>query len=210
MINVMIADDHTIVRAGIVKIISRDGAIAVIDEAESGNGALALAPKKKYDVIILDIGLPDINGLEVLSQMRNNGTMTPVLILSMYSEESYALKALRAGASGYLTKHTAPDELIIAIKKIASGGRYITESLADRLSLEIAKDHDTPLHETLSPRELNVLCMIAQGCQPREIALSLNLSVKTVNTYRARILDKLQLSGNAELIRYVINHKLIE
>lgn len=208
-IKILIADDHPIVRAGIKQILAETSDMVAADEAGSGQEVLNLIQKKDYDVILLDISMPGRSGLEVLKDLKKEKPKTPVLILSIYPEEQYAIRALRAGASGYLTKSSAPNELVSAIRKISSGGRYITEALAEKLASCFAMDLKTPLHETLSDREYQVMLMIAAGKTVTEIARELCLSVKTISTYRTHILEKMYLKNNSEIARYAIQNNLL-
>jgi len=208
-IKILIADDHPIVRAGIKQILAETSDMVAADEAGSGQEVLNLIQKKDYDVILLDISMPGRSGLEVLKDLKKEKPKTPVLILSIYPEEQYAIRALRAGASGYLTKSSAPNELVSAIRKISSGGRYITEALAEKLASYFAMDLKKPLHETLSDREYQVMLMIAAGKTVTEIAGELCLSVKTISTYRTHILEKMYLKNNSEIARYAIQNDLL-
>jgi len=210
MIRILIADDHTIVREGLKQILAETADMVVADEAVNGLDVVDKASKQNFDVVLLDISMPGRNGLDVLKQLRVDHPQLPVLILSMYSEEQYAMRALRAGAAGYLTKDSASDELILAIRKISSGKKYLGPSLAEKLAVYLEHGDDKPLHETLSDRELQVMCMIASGKAVKEIGEELNLSVKTISTYRARILDKMRMKTNAALTHYVIQNNLIE
>jgi two-component system invasion response regulator UvrY len=209
MIRLLIADDHAVVRKGMKQILAETKDIIVADEASNGREALEKARKNNYDMALLDISMPGRDGLEVLKELKSLKPKLPVLMLSMYPEEQYAVRSLRSGAAGYLTKDSAPDELISAIRKVSSGGKYVSVSLAEKLALKLGADLETPLHETLSDREYQVMCMIASGKTVKEIGEQLSLSVKTVSTYRTRILDKMRLKGNAELTRYAIENKLV-
>lgn len=210
MIRILIADDHTIVREGLKQILAETSDMIVASEAVDGLDVIDKASKQNFDVVLLDISMPGRNGLDVLKQLRTDHPRLPVLILSMYSEEQYAMRALRAGAAGYLTKDSASDELILAIRKISSGKKYLGPSLAEKLAVYLEHGEGKPLHEALSDREHQVMCMIASGKAVKEIGAELNLSVKTISTYRARILDKMRMKTNAALTHYVIQNKLIE
>jgi DNA-binding NarL/FixJ family response regulator len=214
MIRILIADDHTddhtIVREGLKQIISETPDMTVADEAIDGHEVLNKALKNDYDVVVLDITMPGINGLDVLKQIKSQKPELPVLILSVHPEEQYAVRVFRAGASGYLTKESAPDELIAAIRKVSVGKKYVSPSLAEKLALELEIDHEKPIHETLSDREYQVMCMIASGKTVKEIAEEFFLSVKTISTYRARILEKMNMKNNAELTYYAVKHGLVE
>jgi two-component system invasion response regulator UvrY len=209
MIKVLIADDHTLVRKGLKQLLLDTNDIERVDEARDGKETINKINKKDYDLVLLDISLPGRSGIDVLKQLKIIKPKLPVLILSMHPEEQYAVRSLRAGASGYLTKESAPDELIDAIRKVANGGKYITFSLAERLAGEIGPSTEKPLHQTLSDREYQVMCMIASGKTVKDIAEELNLSVKTISTHRARILRKMHMDNNAQLTHYAIKHNLV-
>ena len=208
-IRILIADDHPIVREGYKKILSDTTDMIAADEAENGQEVLDCIRKKQYDLILLDISMPGRSGLETLKDLKNEKPKLPVLILSIYPEEQYAVRAFRAGASGYLTKASAPNELIAAIRKITQGGRYISPSMAERLTYYFDVDAAKPLHEMLSDREYQVMLMIASGKTVSEIADELCLSVKTISTYRTHIIDKMKLKNNAEITLYAIQNKLV-
>jgi DNA-binding NarL/FixJ family response regulator len=208
-IRILIADDHPIVREGYKKILSDTPDMIVADEAENGQEVLNYIRKKNYDLILLDISMPGRSGLEILKELKNERPRLPVLILSIYPEEQYAVRAFRAGASGYLTKASAPNELMSAIRKISQGGRYISSSLAEQLTYYLDADADKPLHETLSDREYQVMLMIASGKTVSEIAGELFLSVKTISTYRSHILEKTKMKNNAEITLYAVRNKLV-
>ena len=210
MIKILIADDHPIVRQGFKQVLSETADLVVADEAGNGQEVLALVARKDYDVILLDISMPGKNGLEVLKELRITNAKIPVLILSIYPEEQYAIRALKAGASGYLTKASAPEELISAIRKVSRGGKYISSSLAEKIAYELDGDAEKAPHDTLSDREYQILLMIASGKTVSDIADEMCLSVKTVSTYRSRILDKMKMKNNAELTTYAIRNKLVE
>ncbi|MFB0516692.1 MAG: response regulator [Candidatus Neomarinimicrobiota bacterium] len=210
MIKVLIADDHTIFRAGLKRILDETDGIGVVDEASDGMAVLAKLGQAQYDVILLDISMPGQGGVEVLKQIRNLWPKQAVLILSMHPEEQYALRVLRAGASGYLTKESSPAELITAIRKVANGGRYISSKLGEELALRLSREFNIPRHEQLSDREYHVLLMIAAGKTIREIARDLSLSEKTISTYRFRVLDKMSIKSNVELTHYAIQHGLLK
>lgn len=210
MVKILIADDHAIVREGLKQIVADTSDMIVIDEASDGHEVLALLSKNNYDVVVLDIAMPGPIGLDILKEIRKESPKLPVLILSVYPEEQYAVRALKAGASGYLTKESAPDELITAIRKVSMGGKYITSSLAEKLAFELEVDTEKPLHKTLSDREFQVMCMIAKGRAIKDIAEELYLSPKTVSTYRSRILEKMKMKSNEELTHYARNNHLID
>lgn len=209
MIRVFIADDHAVVRRGMLQILEEAPDMVAAGEASTGGEALRALRQDDYDVLVLDISMPGGGGLEVLKQLQSLRPDLPVLILSVYSEKQYATRALRAGAAGYLTKDSAPDELVTAIRQVARGGKYITASLAATLADRL-DDSSRALHEALSDRELQVMRLLASGETITDIATSLSLSVKTVSTYRARILDKLALESTADIIRYALEHNLVE
>jgi DNA-binding NarL/FixJ family response regulator len=209
-IRVMIADDHAIVRQGLRQILSDTEDMEVAGEACNGVEALRLSREGEWDVVLMDVSMPDRNGIDALKLIRKEQPRLPVLILSMYPEEQYAIRALKAGAAGYLTKQSAPDQLVTAIRQVASGKKYVSASLAMELADAITDDTDRPLHERLSDREYQTLCMIASGKTLTEIAEELNLSVKTVSVYRARLLEKMRLRNNAELTHYGLKFGLVE
>ncbi len=210
MIKVLIADDHPIVRQGFKKIIEQAKNIKVNGEAANGHEVIEKARAGIYDVILLDISMPGLSGVEVLKQLRSEGIRTPVLILSVYPEEQWAVRLLKSGAAGYLTKEIAADELIEAIRVAAAGRRYIGASLAERLADYLDPDSGKSSHERLSDREFTVFRLIASGKVTREIAAELGLSISTVSTYRYRIFEKLKVSNNSELTRYAIENNLID
>jgi DNA-binding NarL/FixJ family response regulator len=209
MIRILIADDHTVVRRGLQQVLADEHDMKVLGEAKNSQELLALARAQSADLVILDISMPGRNGLDILKELRKEFPRTAVLVLSMHPEEQYAVQALRAGASGYLTKETASEELVGAIRKAVGGGRYVSASLAERLALDLASDREKAVHERLSTREFQILCMIGSGKTVTEIADELALSVKTIGTYRARILEKMELRHNAEMIRYAIQNHLV-
>lgn len=209
MIRILVADDHSVVRRGIVQIISDHQDMKVVAEAENGFQIMEKLGTLACDVILLDISMPGKNGLEVLRDIREQRPEIQVLMLSMYPEEQYALRALRSGAAGYITKSSAPDELIQAVRKVAIGGKYVTTSLAEKLAASFEFNADRQKHELLSDREFQVMCLIASGRTISDIADELNLSVKTISTYRARILEKMGMSNNAELTHYAISNRLV-
>jgi DNA-binding NarL/FixJ family response regulator len=210
IIKVFIADDHAIVREGLKQILAETRDIVVAGEAESGLDAIKLFRKSECQVMLLDISLPDRNGIEVLKQIKKEKPELSVLMLSMHREDQYAIRALKAGAAGYLTKQSAPKELVTAIRQVASGLKYISAALAQELANHVNDDHETPPHETLSDREYQTLTMIASGKTVGTIAKELSLSVKTVSEYRARLLVKMKLKNSAELTHYAIKNQLIE
>jgi len=207
---VLVADDHAVVREGIKRIIAETADIVVAGEAVNGWEVLEKARGGDYDAIVLDISMPGKNGMEVLKELKRERPAVPVLILSMHPEKQYALRALRAGASGYVTKESAPDELIAALEKVLRGSKYVTSALAERLVLDIEVGSEESLYEKLSDRELQVLCLLAEGKTINQIGQELCLSAKTISTYRSRILQKMAMETNAELIRYAIKHGLVD
>ncbi|MGD8491309.1 MAG: response regulator transcription factor [Anaerolineae bacterium] len=210
MIRALIADDHAVVRQGLKQILGDTPEMVVAGEATTGQEVLDKIRAETWDVVVLDISMPDRSGLDVLKQLRSERPRLPVLVLSMHSEDQYAVRVLKAGASGYLTKDSAPDELVKAIRKVVSGGRYVSSFLAEKLAFEIGTDSSRLPHETLSDREFQVLRLIAAGESVTEIAAELCLSVKTVSTYRARMLEKMNLTTNAELMHYAMQNHLID
>lgn len=210
MIRILIADDHDVVREGLKLIASETTDILVADEASSGQEALDKALKNDYDVIVLDITLSDRSGLDVLKELISMKPDAHVLVLSMHPEEQYALRVLRAGASGYLSKRTAGDELAKAIRVVASGRKFLTSAVSEKLASVLETDARKESHGLLSDREYQIMCLLASGKTMREIAEELILSINTVKTYRARILEKMGLRNNAELVRYAIEHHLLD
>jgi len=208
MIRIMIADDHTIVRRGLRQILNDQRDMQVMVEAKSAVEVLPAVRSTALDVLILDISMPGRGGLEILAELKQERPQLPVLVLSMHSEDQYALRALRLGAAGYLTKEAVPEELVKAIRKIAAGGRYITSTLAEKLAVAVGSQDGRPVHETLSEREYQVMQLIAAGKSLSEIAEELSLSVKTISTYRSRMLEKMRLKTNADVIRYAIQNQL--
>lgn len=207
---ILIADDHPIFRAGLREILSKDKEVKSIGEAENGRQALDLARKQRWDVVVLDITMPGNGGLEVLQELRREQPKLPVLILSAHPEDQLALRLIKAGASGYLTKDRAPKVLLDAIKKVLHGGKYVSESLAEKALAEWASASPKSSHESLSHREYQVMIRIAAGKSIKKIAAELFLSIRTVSTYRTRVLEKMHLKTNAELIRYALQHNLVE
>jgi DNA-binding NarL/FixJ family response regulator len=209
MIRVLVADDHAIVRRGLRQILAETQDIDLEGEAATIDQALALLREQRFDVAIVDINLPGGSGLDLLAQIRREKPDLPVLVLTVYSEEQYAVRALKSGAAGFLTKESAPEKLVEAVRKLASGGRYVTPELAEKLAGFVASD-DRPPHEKLSNREFEVLKLIASGKTVGEIGRELSLSVKTVSTHRTRILEKMQMKTNAELTTYAVRRGLVE
>jgi DNA-binding NarL/FixJ family response regulator len=210
MISILLADDHPIVRQGLKQILSVELDVSEVGEASSAADVLRLARSKEWSVIILDLAMPGRSGLDVLADLRREHPNLPVLVLSMHPEDQFAVQALRAGASSYLTKGTAADELAKAVRKIIGGGKYITAAVAERLALDLERGADRPVREQLSDREYLVMTMIASGKTVTDIAMELSLSVKTVSTYRTRILRKLDLKNTAALVRYALDRELVK
>ncbi len=210
MIRILVADDHTVVREGVKQILSAQSDIVVEDEAEDGKETLEKVLRGSFDMVLLDISMPGRGGLEVLEDILKSKPKLPVLILSMHPEEQYAVRALRAGALGYLTKASAAHELIGAIRKVSRGGKYVTASLAEKLAVALDSKADKQLHDRLSTREYQVMLMLASGKSVSEIARELCLSVKTISTYRIRVMNKMGMKKNAELTFYAMNHRLID
>ncbi|HEX8604356.1 MAG TPA: response regulator transcription factor [Pseudoduganella sp.] len=209
-IKVFIADDHAIVREGLKQILADTRDIVVAGEAENGSDALRLFRKSGCHVVLLDISMPDRSGIEVLKQIKKEKPELAVLMLSMHREDQYAIRSLKAGASGYLTKQSAPKELVNAIRQVAGGLKYISAALAQELANHVGEDHEAALHETLSDREYQTLTLIASGMTVGAIAKELSLSVKTVSEYRSRLLVKMKLKNSAELTHYAIRNGLID
>jgi len=210
MINIIIVDDHPIVRQGLKQILSEEPDMAMFGEAQNSQEVLELIRKQEWDVVVLDITMPGRGGLDVLKEIKHERPKLPVLILSIHPEDQYAVRALKAGASGYLNKESAPEELVRAIRKILRGGKYVSSALAEKMAFNLDMEAGKPLHETLSDREYQVLLMIASGKTTSEIAEEMALSVKTVSTYRARILEKMKMKSNVDLTSYVIKNNLID
>ncbi len=206
----LLVDDHPIVRRGVRDLLIHEQLCSEIEEVSSGEAALEAVRRKTWDLLLLDIALPDKHGLEVLKEVKLLQPRLPVLMLSLYPEKEFAMRAIRAGASGYLTKQSAPSELLAAVRRVLQGGRYITEALAEQMAEALETGAEGLLHARLSDRELEVLRLLGKGKAVSVIAEDLSLSVKTISTYRARILDKLSCQTTAELIRYAIDAKLVE
>ncbi|HYQ47963.1 MAG TPA: response regulator transcription factor [Thermodesulfovibrionales bacterium] len=210
MFRILIADDHPIVRKGLVHVLEDSGIVRSIEEASNGQEVLDKVKRSRFDVVLLDISMPGMGGIETLEELKKLYPSLPVLMLSMYPEEEFAVRALKAGAAGYLTKKSASDELTGAIRKISRGQRYIGASLAEFLAVNLTEDSERPLHELLSNRELQVLRMIVKGMSIKEIAGEISRSPKTVSTFRSRILEKLKMKSNAQLIQYAMKNNLID
>jgi len=209
-IKILIADDHAIVREGLKQIVAEEKDILVAGEAEDTAHLMELLEKESWNLVVLDINMPGKSGLEALKDIKQFYPDLPVLILSMFSEDQYGLRAIKAGASGYLKKVSAPTELVSAIRKIVSGGKYINPALAEKLAERFGTDDKELLHDKLSDREYQIMCHIALGKSAEEIAQELSISINTVYTYRNRILEKMSMKSNVELTQYVIQNKLVE
>jgi len=208
-LKVLLADDHAIVRRGVAQLLLERGVAAEVSEAETGAQALALAPRG-FHVMLLDISLPDVNGLDVLKRVKRDTPCLPVLMFSMYREDQYAVRALKAGASGYLSKTADPALMLRAVQQVAARRKYVSPEMAEALATYVSLDTERMPHEKLSDREFQTLCMLASGKRLTDIAHALSLSVKTVSVYRARLLDKMKLANNAELTFYVMSNRLVD
>jgi DNA-binding NarL/FixJ family response regulator len=206
---ILITDDHAVVRQGLKQILAEEFTRAEFGEATNAQEAIDRVWKENWDVVVLDITMPGRSGLEVLKEIKKSRPKLPVLVLSMHPEDQFAVRILKIGASGYMTKESAPNELVGAVKKVMAGGRYVSPSLAEKMASYLAIDVHTPPHERLSDREFLVLRLIASGKTPTAIAKELALSVKTISTYRMRILEKMNMSNNAELTHYAIQNRLV-
>ena len=211
IINVLVVDDHALIRKGLKQILDDTSEMRVIGEAETGMEAIRMVRENKYDIVLLDITLPDKYGIDVLKQIKLDCPTLPVLILSMHPDEQYAMRSIKAGASGYMNKQSAPSQLVTAIRKVASGKKYISSELAEQLADDLTNDKPQDVsHKILSNREYQTLCLMAAGKSLSEMADIMSLSAKTVSVYRSRMLEKMQLKNNAEAVRYAINNHLIE
>jgi two-component system, NarL family, invasion response regulator UvrY len=210
MNSVIITDDHPVVLKGLKEIIQENFDPVKIDEARKGYELINKVHTGEYDLVLLDISLPDINGLDVLKELKKMKPKLPVLVISMYPAEQYAIRALKSGAQGYLTKQSASDELVFAVKKILSGKRYVNPAFAEQLVLDFESDTEKPAHEKLSNREFQVMRKFGSGKTMKKIAEELNLSINSVRTYRVRILEKIGVKGTNELIHYAVTHDLVE
>ena len=210
MIRVLVADDHTIVREGLKQILAKCDDLVVAGEAANGNDVLKMVRDQAWDVLVTDMSMPGRSGIELIKLVREARPKLPVLVLSMYGEDQYAVRAIRAGASGYLNKESASDQLVSAIRKIAAGGVYVSAAVTEALFHNLRGDTAAAPHEQLSDREFQVLRLIVSGKSSTEIAAELVLSPKTVSTHKTRILEKMRMSNQAELIRYAIEHKLMD
>lgn len=210
MLKILLGDDHTIVRRGLRQVLTEEFGQVAIGEVGSGHAVVDAVREQEWDVVVLDINLPDKNGVEVLKEVKGLRPSILVVMLTMHPEEQYAMRTLKAGAAGYLTKESAPEELITAIRKVLRGGKYVSASLAERLASELAAGTEAALHQKLSDREYQVLLGIARGNTVTETAEALSLSVKTISTYRARLLKKMKLQTTVELVRYALAHRLVD
>lgn len=210
MTKVLIADDHAILRRGLIEILTHEIKDATCGEAENAEQVLALVQTQEWDVVILDVTMPGRSGIDILADLKHARPRLPVLVLSMHPEDQYGKRVLKAGASGYLNKDSAPEELIKAIRKVLAGGRYVSPALAEMLALDLGRESNQPLHETLSARELEVLTMLGSGKNISQIAEILHLGVTTISTYRARILEKMNLQTTAELMNYALRNNLVD
>ena len=209
MIRVLLADDHAIVRAGLKEILAETGDITVAGEAASGQEVLARIRGDDYDVAVLDMSMPGRSGIELIRQVKDEKPKLRILVLTMHSEHQYAVRALKAGASGYLTKETAPDQLVAAIRRIAAGGAFVSPETAEQLALDVNRAPGGPPHTLLSDREYQVFELIVNGKSVSDIGRQLSLSVKTISTHKTRILHKMGATSEAELVRYALEHKLL-
>lgn len=208
MIKILVADDHPIVRQGLKQILSEYPDMTVADEAGTGKDVLVKVGKKDFDIVLLDISLPGRNGLDILKELKAKKPKLPVLVLSIYPEDQYAVRVLKLGAAGYLTKETVPEELVAAIRKVARGRKYVSNSLAEKLATDLEINAEKAPHENLSNREYQVMSLIASGKRLKDVAEELSLSIKTISTYRSRIMEKMNMANNAELIRYALQNGL--
>ena len=210
MLRVLIADDHAILRRGLIEILTREFQDAVCGEAENAGQVLSHVEVHDWDLVILDVSMPGRSGIDVLADLKRLRPKLPILVLSMHSEDQYGKRVLRAGASGYMNKDSAPEELIRAVRKVLAGGRYVSPAMAEKLALDLNGDSGRPRHETLSAREFEVLRMISSGRTVTQIAEELHLSVATISTYRARILEKMNMTTSAELMHYALRNHLVD
>ena len=204
MKRILIADDHAIFREGLKKVLESAGGLAVVAEASTGEEALARARESGADLVVLDVSMPGRGGIETVQELKRRAPKVRILVLTMHAEDNFAVRCLREGADGYLTKDAGPEQLVLAVRKISAGGKYVSASLAERLAFNLDTSFDRPLHEKLSHREFQVMRLIGAGRAASEIAAELHLSIKTVSTYRARILEKMDMRTNSEIMRYAI------
>jgi DNA-binding NarL/FixJ family response regulator len=210
MINILVADDHAIVRDGLKEILARSGDLKAGGEAKNGQDVLRLVREAQWDLLLMDMSMPGRSGIDLIKQVKAERPKLPILVLSMHHEHEYAVRAIRAGASGYLNKDSASDLLVAAIRKIVAGGVFLSESAAELLARETMRGADAPPHTLLSSREFQIFGMIVQGKTVTEIAAELSLSVKTVSTHKMRVLEKMNLTNQAELVRYALTHRLFD
>ena len=210
MIKILIADDHPVVRQGIRQIVGQTGDLSIVDEATNSQEVLERVGRVPIDIVLLDLSMPGMDGLDLLKQLKREHPRMPVLIVTMHSEHEFAIRALKAGASGYLTKDSAPVELVGAVRRIVGGGHYLSPWIAERLAVHLGPDNEKPPHDSLSDREYQILRMIAAGRSTREISEQLSLSMKTVSTYRARVFEKMKMKNAAELTAYVVRNRLAD
>jgi len=210
MIKILIADDHPLIREGLKKILRDEIDFRVVGEAKNGREVLSFVAENDLSIVLMDLSMPELSGLDVLKELRKHRPKLPVLILSMHPEDRFGVRALRAGALGYMTKESAPLELVNAIRRIINGGKYITPSLAEKLADEIVIDSNQPPHKTLSDREYQLFCMIAEGKSMKDISERLSLSLNTINSYRTRVLEKMNMKTNIELTHYAISNGLVD
>jgi two-component system, NarL family, invasion response regulator UvrY len=210
MINVFIVDDHEIIREGLKKILREETDLNVVGEAESGDEVLKNIKSIDCDIMLLDMNMPGRSGLELITDIKGLKPKMHILVLSIHPEDKFALRTLKAGASGYLCKDTALDELVVALRKVYTKGRYLSTNLAEQLAFDFMPDKDQPLHDTLSTREMEIMLLLVSGKKVKDIATQLDLSISTVFTYRVRIFEKLKIKSNVELTHYAINHKLVD
>jgi len=210
MLRLLVADDHAIVRQGLKMILTEEFSSLVFGEARNSQELLGQLRKNQWDIVVLDITMPGRSGLDVLKEVRQLYPKLPVLVLSMHPEDQFAIRVLKAGASGYMTKENVPEEVVKAIRKVIGGGRYVSPFLAEKLAFDLQTDAERAPHEALSDREYQVMCMIASGKTVKEIGDELALSIKTISTYRTRILDKLNMKTNAELTHYAVKNNLVD
>jgi len=209
-LRLLLVDDHAVVREGVRQLLLDRGIASEVIDAQSGAEGLSAIGGRAFDAVLLDISLPDMNGVEVLKRMKRKAPRVPVLMFSMYREDQYAVRALKAGAAGYLSKTIDAAEMIAAIQQVASGRKYVSTAMAEALADYVSVDGEQLPHEKLSDREYQTLCMLASGQRLTDIARTLSLSVKTVSVYRSRVLEKMKLSNNAELTFYVMSNRLID
>lgn len=210
MIRILVVDDHALIRKGMKQILDDTDDLRITGEAENGMQGIHMAQTDAYDLVLLDISMPDKNGIDVLKQIKLTQPQLPVLMLSTHAEEQYALRSMKAGAAGYLNKQSAPAQLVTAIRQVANGKKYISNEMAEQLANGLTQGFQELLHQTLSNREYQTLCLMASGKKLSEMAAIMSLSAKTVSVYRARLLEKMKLKNNAEAIHYAITHHLIE